>query len=76
MLEAADEFDPVHYRHIDIAEDQIQWILGRDVERICAVIGFFYFGEFNARLTQAALDNFPHHGRVVNNERPYTLHGG
>src|SRR5260370_5822512 len=71
----ADEFQPVHDRHVDIAQDEGDYIALQRGQRFGPVRGFHNLFQFDARLTQRTLDYFAHHRGVIHEERSCLSHG-
>jgi hypothetical protein len=63
--ESFEEFEAVHHRHVDVAEDDVERAFLNFDESFGAVAGFEDFAEVEAGLAQGAFDDFAHYGGVV-----------
>ena len=71
----ADEFQTVHDRHVDIAQDEVDYIALQRSQSFGPIGGFHDLFQFDARLTHRTLDDFAHHRGVIHDERSYLIHG-
>ena len=58
--ELLDELQPIHYRHIDVAEYEIDGTRLKDNKRLGSVSGLKYLGKIDAGLPQRALHDLAH----------------
>ena len=66
----------VHYRHVDVAEDQVQavgGVLAEDLEGFFAVGGFEDFGEVEAGLPECSLNHLAHYCRIIDDQGPHRI---
>ena len=63
--ESFEELEAVHYRHVDVAEDDVEGAFLNFDEGFGAVAGFEDFAEVEAGLAEGAFDDFAHNGGVV-----------
>jgi hypothetical protein len=63
--ESFEEFETVHDRHVDVAEDYVERAFLNFDEGFGAVAGFEDFAEVEAGLAQGAFDDFAHNGGVI-----------
>src|SRR6202789_1750021 len=61
LFQAPDEFQPVHDRHVDVTENQVESILARECQALGSVRGFEDLPKIHARLSQAPFYNLSHH---------------
>jgi len=72
--ELLDEFQPVHHRHVYVAENEIDRIILENGKSLRAVSRLDYLLEVNACLAQGTFHDLPHHRRIVHNEGSYAIH--
>src|SRR5208282_6634388 len=70
----ADEFQSIHDRHIDVAQNEVDHVALQRGQRLRPVRGFHDLVQFDTRLTQRALDDFAHHRGVIHDERSDLIH--
>jgi hypothetical protein len=67
----ADQFQPVHDRQVEIAQDEVDSMLSKAASASAPFRGFHNLFQFDARLTQRRFDYFAHHRGVIHDERSY-----
>src|SRR5882757_2003783 len=71
---AFDKLQSVHYRHVDVAKNDVNLTFLKDGQRFRPVPGFDYLAKLDAGLPQRALHNLTHDGGIVHNEGAYAVH--
>ena len=60
-LELLQEFNPIHYGHIDVAQNEIDSALIQSPQCFGAIGCFQHLGKIYSGLAQRTLHDFPHH---------------
>ena len=72
--ELLDELQTIHYRHVDVAQNQIHRVVAQHSQSLGSVAGFEHLGQRHPCLSQGTFHNFSHNGRIVHNQRAYVSH--
>ena len=64
-LKLPNQFEAIHGRHVDIAQDQVDASLLHARQGFNAITRLEDFFEFLSSLTEGAVDNFPHDRRIA-----------
>ena len=67
--ELFDEFQSIHDRHVDVAQNQVDDTFLQNAQRLGPVSSLEYIGKVDAGLAQRALYYLSHDRRVVDDER-------
>jgi len=68
------EFQTIHDRHIDVAQNKVHFPLVQYRQSLQAVSGFKDLPDFDARLSEGSLHDFSHDRRIVDDENSYLIH--
>src|SRR5579863_9177715 len=66
-----DELQSVHYRHVDVTKDQVDFTVFENTQCLCSVPGLKYIGKIDPGLTERALHYLSHDRRIIDDERTY-----
>jgi hypothetical protein len=68
------EFQTIHGRHIDIAENEIHFLPVQDRQSLQPVAGFEDLTDSETCLSQGTLYDFSHDGRIIHDEHGNSVH--
>src|SRR5256885_13439716 len=61
------EFETIHYRHVDVAENQVNGVLSERYQSLSSIPSLQDLFEINASLAQATLHDLSHDRGIVHN---------
>src|SRR5271157_864152 len=68
------QFQPIHHRHVDIAQHQVNRLLAKNVQCLRTIASLDNLSDGDSRLPQRTLHDLPHHWGVVHDQGAQPLH--